>query len=133
MEDLFDAMWIGKAMRLMAADVAAWHRVTGGGLDPGTLVWADLPRPWEVLTGDARCSRADVAAACAKYGLDPVKSGWIAPRPPRKAVPFRPTPELIHGVTVGSPYLATALKKAGWYSGKPGVVKTPTPAPSHVA
>jgi hypothetical protein len=133
MEDLFDAMWIGKAMRLMAADVAAWHRITGGGIDPATHVWAELPRPWEVLSGKVRCSRDDVAAACARHGLDPVKSGWIAPPPPGKPARFRPTPELVHGVAVGDAHLATALRAAGWYSGKPGKVKMVIPASSEVA
>ncbi len=128
MEDVFDTMWPGKVMRLMAADVAAWHRIAGGGLDPGTHVWAELPRPWEVLAGTVRCSRADVTAACAQHGVDPVKNGWVAPRPPGKVAPFRPTPELVHGVTVGSPHLATVLRWAGWYSGKPGTVKLPTAA-----
>ena len=36
---------------------------------------------------------------------------------------FRQTPELVHGVTVNHPYLATVLRKAGWYSGKPGTAK----------
>lgn len=128
MEDLFDAMWPGKVMRLMAADVAAWHRRAGGGLDPATGVWADLPRPWEVLAGKARCSRADVAAACARHGLDPEKSGWIAPPPPGKPARFRPTPELVHGVVVGDPHLATVLRAAGWYSGKPAKLRA-APAP----
>lgn len=133
MEEVFDAMWAGKVMRLMAADVAAWHRAVGGGLDPSTHVWAELPRPWDVFTGKARCSRADVAAACARHGIDPVKSGWIAPPPPGKPARFRPTPELVHGVVVGSPHLATALRAAGWYSGKPGKVKLMMDSPVDVA
>jgi hypothetical protein len=119
MDDLLDGMCLGKVMRLMAADVASWHRRTGGGLDPGTLVWAELPRPWEVLSGRARCSRAEVELVCQKHGVDPVASGWIAPRPPATVAKFRRTPELVHGVTVNHPYLATVLRKAGWYSGEP--------------
>ena len=80
MDDLLDGMCLGKVMRLMAADVASWHRRAGGGLDPATLVWAELPRPWEVLSGRARCSRAEVESVCHKHGIDPVTSGWIAPR-----------------------------------------------------
>jgi hypothetical protein len=44
----------GKVLRLMAADVAAWHRATGGDLDPDTKVWAELPLPWEVLSARKR-------------------------------------------------------------------------------
>jgi hypothetical protein len=32
--------------------------------------------------------------------------------------PFRPTPELVHGVSVGHPELARVLKKLGFFSGK---------------
>jgi hypothetical protein len=31
---------------------------------------------------------------------------------------FRPTPELVHGVTVGHPALASVLRKAGAFSGQ---------------
>ncbi len=47
-----------------------------------------------------------------------MKKGWTA-APQKKAVKFRPTPELIHGVTVINPQLAAAIKRAGWgFSGK---------------
>jgi hypothetical protein len=36
----------------------------------------------------------------------------------RQAVPFQPTPELVHGVTVSHPELASVLRKSGWFSGK---------------
>jgi hypothetical protein len=98
--------------------VAAWHRVIGGDLDPDTKVWAELPLPWEVLTGEAECPRDHVELVCVKHGVDPLKNGWAAPRPGRKVHSFRPTPELVHGVTVSSPELVGLLRKAGWFSGK---------------
>jgi hypothetical protein len=52
--------------------------------------------------------------------MDAVKNGWAAPRPNRQVQAFRPTPELVHGVTVSSPHLAAALRRAGWFSGKSG-------------
>lgn len=113
-----DAMCFGKALRLMAADVAAWHRLTGGGLDPDALVWNEVPLPWEVLSGEAPCTRATVEEACRRHGVDPVKKGWTAPPPERPVARFRPTPELVHGVTVSNPGLAAAIRKAGWFSGK---------------
>ncbi|GAC1448068.1 MAG: hypothetical protein NVSMB9_30880 [Isosphaeraceae bacterium] len=118
MEDVLDRMCVGKVLRLMAADVAAWHRMTGGGLDPETQVWNDLPLPWEVISGEADCPRALVESACRRHGVDPVKNGWAAPRPGRTVHAFRPTPELVHGVEVGDPGLALVLRKLGYFSGK---------------
>ena len=60
-----------------------------------------------------------MALACREVGLDPEKSGWIAPRERARVAPFQPTPELVHGVTVGSPGLARLLRRAGIFSGKP--------------
>ncbi|QNE42404.1 hypothetical protein F1C16_22570 (plasmid) [Hymenobacter sp. NBH84] len=117
MEFVLEELCFGKALRLMAADVAAWHRSAGQGLDPNTQVWAALPLPWEVFAGTATCTRAQVAAACQQAGLDPEKSGWLAPRP-HGVVKFRPTPELVHGVRISNPYLATVLKRHRYFSGK---------------
>ena len=118
MQEELDSMCFGKVLRLMAADVAAWHRAAGGGLDPNTKVWAEVPLPWEVLSGEASCTRKMVEQVCRKYGVDAVKNGWIAPPPERKVAEFRPMPELVHGVTVANPQLASVLRKAGWFSGK---------------
>lgn len=125
MEDVLDRFCPGKVLRLMAADVAAWHRAGGGGLEPDTAVWAALPPPWDVLAGSAACSRTDVEAACRRHGVDPVAKGWTAPRPKRAAEAFRPTPELVHGVEVGHPGLAALLRKMGVFSGKS--LKPPPP------
>jgi hypothetical protein len=110
----------GKVLRLMAADVVHWHQQTGGQLDPNTAVWAALPLPWEVLTDAAPCTRSMIEAACQQVQLDPVKSGWLAPRE-HAVVAFRPTPELVHGVSISSPYLANLLRRNKFYSGKPAV------------
>lgn len=118
-EAVLDQMCFGKVLRLMAADVVWGHSVYGNGLDPDTAVWNTLPLPWEVFEGDAVCTRGTVAAACRHYGVDPEKKGWIAPPPNHAPVPYSITPELVHGVIVSSPELATALKKAGFFSGKP--------------
>lgn len=74
--DAVERMCPGKVMRLMAADVAWWHRASGGDLHPDTAVWMALPRPWEVLSGEAVCPVSLVEDVCARHGLDPVKSGW---------------------------------------------------------
>jgi len=108
----------GKALRLMAADVAAWHRSAGEGLHPDTLVWRRLPPPWTVMRGEAVCSRAHIEAACDAAGLDPEKSGWSRARPRTQIADFRPTPELVHGVAVNNPHLATYFRQAGVFSGK---------------
>ncbi|NNC28840.1 hypothetical protein HKM21_06135 [Longimicrobium terrae] len=119
MEDLLDRTLPGKAMRLIAGDVAAWHQHSGSAPDPNLAVWNELPLPWEVLAGDAECTRATVLAACERHGVDAEKTGWTAPRPQGYAAAFRPTPELVHGVTVANPFLAGFLKRLGYYSGKP--------------
>ncbi|WP_218148386.1 hypothetical protein [Lentzea xinjiangensis] len=111
--------WPGKVMRVMAADLAAWHREVGGGLHPDTAVWSRLPLPWEVLDGTATCTRADVEAACREERVDPERSGWTAPRTHRAIARFRPTPELVHGVTVSDPVWAMVLRRARVFSGKP--------------
>ncbi len=114
---VLDEMCFGKIMRLMAADVVAWHRMTGNSLDPNTIVWNEIPMPWEVFSGNAVCTKDSVMEACQKAGLNAEKSGWIAPRQ-HGVVEFKPTPELVYGVTVSNPFLATILKKHKYFSGK---------------
>jgi hypothetical protein len=116
MESMLDAVCPGKVMRLMAADVAAWHRAASGDVHPDTKVWAALPPPWEVVRGVASCTKGHVEAACRRHGV--AEDTWIAARKGRDPVPFRPTPELVHGVAVSSAELATVLRKAGVFSGK---------------
>jgi len=118
MEEVVERMCPGKVLRLMAADVARWHRATGGGLAPDTAVWAELPLPWDVLAGDAACTREQVEACCRRHRVDPAKGGWTVARSGPRVEAFGPTPELVHGVTVGHPGLALVLRKLGWFSGK---------------
>jgi hypothetical protein len=108
----------GKVMRLMAADLAYWHRACGRGADPDTRVWAALPMPWDVMDGTLQCARAHVEAACRAAGVDPAASGWAAPRAAGAVAEFKPTPELVHGVTVADPVWAALLRRAGVFSGK---------------
>ena len=118
MADEIERMCFGKVMRLMAADVASWHRASGGELEPDTLIWAELPAPWQVLSGETACPRSLVEAVCRKHNVDPQKKGWTFPPQTRVAVEFKPTPELVHGVAVSHPELALILRCAGWFSGK---------------
>ncbi|MEU5036233.1 hypothetical protein AB0G48_19095 [Streptomyces rubiginosohelvolus] len=117
-DEILDRICPGKVSRLMAADVAYWHRMSGGGLHPDTYVWADLPLPWEVLRGEKDCPRSLVEAACVRHRVDPIAGAWTAPRPAAEAVVFRRTPELVHGVAVADPLMASALRSAGVFSGK---------------
>jgi hypothetical protein len=119
LEETLERVVPGKAMRLIAGDVAAWHRASGSPGDPNIAVWADLPLPWEVLDGERECTSRMVIEACARHGVDPETSGWTRPRPQGAVARFRPTPELVHGVTVANPYLAGFLKRLGYFSGKP--------------
>jgi len=107
-----------KVLRLIAADVAAWHRLSGKELDPDTKVWAEVPLPWEVLSGESLCTRQQIEEICRRHHVDPVKRGWISPPPGRKIERFEPTPELVHGVEVSNPELGVVLRKAGWFSSK---------------
>lgn len=116
---LFDVMLPGKVLRLMAGDVAHWHRSQGGGVHPDTLIWRELPKPWLVLTGQALCGRESVERVCRTHGVDPKTSGWSAPRPRTTVADFRPTPELTHGVSVENPWLAHMMRRLGVYSGSP--------------
>jgi hypothetical protein len=111
-----DVFCPGKVMRLMAADVAAWHAATKGedALDPNTKVWAELPAPWLVFQGKADCPRGLVEEACARHGVD--LKGWVTPPPKKRAAAFAPTPELVHGVAVSSPFLAEKMRALGWFS-----------------
>lgn len=117
MEYILEDVSFGKVMRLMAADVIAWHLSGGGKLDPNTEVWNILPLPWEVFQEKEFCNKKMIIEACRKAGIDPEKSGWIAPRA-HQVNPFKPTPELVHGVTVSNPFLASVLRKNKYFSGK---------------
>jgi hypothetical protein len=119
LDRVLDSICPGKVLRLMAADVARWHQLSGGALHPDTKVWANLPLPWEVIAGRASCNRHQVLLTCRQE--DGLSGGWVAPPGERKPVPFKPTPELVHGVAVASPALAVTLRRAGWFSGKAGV------------
>ena len=118
MLDAVEQVCPGKVLRLVAADVAYWHRSSGGDVHHDTPIWKELPRPWEVLAGEVTCPKSLVEKVCAKYKTDPIKSGWSAPKPGRVIERFSPTPELVHGVVVASPALALVLRKAGVFSGK---------------
>jgi hypothetical protein len=122
-EQILQTICFGKVLRLMAADVVAWHNYTGDQLEPDTAVWNELPLPWEVFSGQQSCPLALVKATCHKYGVNSEQKGWIMPRPPNiKPVAFQATPELVHGVSVANPMLAHVLRQAGFFSGKPTTV-----------
>jgi hypothetical protein len=117
-EEILQTICVGKVLRLMAADVVAWHRSQGGQLDPDTAVWNELPLPWEVLSGQQSCTLELVETTCHKHHVDPVQKGWTTPPPSKLPVAFKPTPELVHGVSVANPMLAKVLRDAGFFSGK---------------
>lgn len=116
-ERTFEVFLPGKVLRLMAADVAFWHGSTGGDLHADTRIWADLPKPWEVMLGEVSCGRYLITTVCARHGVDAAKSAWTAARERKLVVPVEPTPELVHGVTVNHPELAAWLRKIGAFSG----------------
>lgn len=114
MESVLDSFAPGKALRLMAADVAYGHRAYGNGLEPDTIVWNNLPKPWETVLNGVKCDRATIELVCKNAGVQ--GKGWIAPRPKNVAA-YKSTPELVHGVVVSCPTLAKQLKDAGYFAG----------------
>ncbi|MEL6821107.1 MAG: hypothetical protein AAFP70_05050, partial [Calditrichota bacterium] len=116
-EYILDELCFGKVMRLMASDLANWFRISGRGLEVNTKVWQQLPYPWEVFSGKTTCTRKMIERACFDANVDAEKAGWIAPRY-HGIAEYRPTPELVHGVAISSPFLAAVLKKRGYFSGK---------------
>lgn len=120
LEGMIQFYFPGKVLRLMAADVVSWHRYGSTSLDdalhPDTKVWRELPRPWEVFSGDAQCTREMIEQACDLHKVK--KEGWSLPHGDKYAVAYSPTPELVHGVSITSPFLAQVLKSAGAFSGK---------------
>lgn len=117
--DNSDLFMPGKVLRLMAADVVWWHADTGGDLHGDTAVWAELPKPWDVMLGVA-CSRSLVEEVCRKHGVDTEAAGWTRARARTSVETFKPTPELVHGVTVLHPGLAAWFRKIGVFSGYKG-------------
>ncbi|WP_294328899.1 hypothetical protein [uncultured Chryseobacterium sp.] len=117
LDSILDDICFGKVMRLMAADVIAWHLSSGGKIDPNTEVWNLVPLPWEVFQEKAFCNKEMIINACKEAGIDPEKSGWITPRA-HGVSKFKPTPELVHGVTVSNPFLAKVLRQNKYFSGK---------------
>ena len=119
MEALIEYYLPGKVLRLMASDVVRWHSYSKGSLDdalhPATKVWRDLPRPWEVFSGDEPCPRELVESVCERHNV--AKEGWSVPALDKTATQYTPTPELVHGVAVTSPFLAKLLNDSGAFSG----------------
>ena len=115
--DVLDALCPGKVQTMIAGDVAHWHQSSGDDAQhKDTLVWATLPLPWRVLEGEV-CTRSDVEDACLSAGVDP-SEGWTMPKRSGVIELTEPTPELVHGVTVGSPLLAQILRRSNVFSGK---------------
>lgn len=117
---LLDVLCPGKAMRLMAADVTAWHQRAGDTVHPDQRVWSVLPHPWTVLdlgqTFVPYITRSLIEEICKENNAK--SEGWVKPRGERIAAEWSPTPELVHGVAVSSPRLAKILRHAGAFSGK---------------
>jgi hypothetical protein len=116
--DLLDAYCPPKAMRLMAADLVYWMRRSGRDpIAPDVKVAARLPAPWDVISGEP-CHRHDAVRACREVGVNPYDSGWAGPRAPKERALFEPTPEVVHGIIVGDPLMASILRRGGAFSGK---------------
>ncbi len=119
--DLLDVVCPPKLPRLMAADLIAWHRMSGGeDTHIDVRVAALLPPAWDVVLHGTGCTRAEAERACHACGLSDqltLGSGWVGPKDARQRGSFTPTPELVHGIMVGDPILASILRRAGVWSG----------------
>lgn len=116
--DLLETFCPGKAPALVAADVAAWHAISGDDAHQDLAVFADLALPWDVVLGDASCTLAEVRAACATHGVDPDATGWTQPYRQDALAVAAPAPDLVHGVEVAWPELVSVLRRAGVFSGQ---------------
>ena len=79
---VFWMMCPGKVLKLMAGDVAEWHKSERRGLHPDTRVWAKL-MPWQVLKGKEKCTRSYIVKICEEENVHPC---WVTPKPQK--VPF---------------------------------------------
>ncbi|MCO8270315.1 hypothetical protein M1L60_06865 [Actinoplanes sp. TRM 88003] len=117
-DDVVEASCPGKVPALVAADVAAWHRLEGREQHVDVRVWARLPLPWDVVLGDEECPADLVRQVCGRHGIDAEAAGWTQPYQQGRTELPAPAPDLVHGVTVASPLLATILRRAGVFSGQ---------------
>lgn len=118
LEHVLEKSLPGKVPALMAADVYRWHVSSGGRQHPDIGVWTMLPRPWDVVLGDASCPAATVRDWCEAAGIDPASTGWTQPYRQDGVEPTSPARDLVHGVTVTSPLLAGMMRGAGVFSGQ---------------
>ncbi|WP_051366354.1 hypothetical protein [Hamadaea tsunoensis] len=117
-DDVLEASCPGKVPALVAADVAAWHRLEGREQHVDVRVWADLPLPWDVVLGGDDCPADLVRRTCARRGVDPEADGWTQPYRQGFLELPAPAPDLVHGVAVASPLLAGVLRRHGVFSGQ---------------
>lgn len=108
----------GKVPALVAGDVAYIHGEYALGDHADTHVWAELPLPWKVITGEEVCTADMVREACSKFGMVAEDSGWTGAYRQDELAVTLPAPELVHGVQVGCPLLATLIRKSGALSGR---------------
>lgn len=119
MPQIFDRWLPGKALRLMAADLVWSRTVQGEGLEPDTKIWQALPKPWDVVLGNASCDRAMIDHAIKTMNLEGKVGGWTAARPRTAVSAWVPTPDLVCGVAISNPYIAEWMRKHGIFSANP--------------
>lgn len=70
-----DELYPPKSLKVFSPGMRRAH--VGAELD----VWKVLPRPWECMDEAAPCNAALLGAACERFGLPPVLSGWLTASP----------------------------------------------------
>lgn len=118
LDRMLDAYLPGKAVRLMAADVAWMYRGNGQDLHEDTRMFGALARPWDVVSGDVAQGRDDVLAAARSCAVDALRTGWVGPRELDPIEVAEAEPALVHGVVVADAHLASVLRRCGVFSAK---------------
>jgi hypothetical protein len=118
LDDIFDEYLPGKAPRLMAADLAWMYRNAGGELHEDTRMFAALPKPWQVVLGQAQLNRPAILTTAEHCQIDARATGWIGPRVRHEREVPAAEPALVNGVIVADPQLAYILRHHRVFSGK---------------
>lgn len=115
---LFDEYLPGKMVRLMAADLIRWNSYFGRTVHEDTELFNALPKPWDVIKGDAVLTRQQILSVADKIGATSVvENGWVDSRTRRDDETPTVDPTLLHGIVVKNETIKSVLKKAGVFKG----------------
>lgn len=111
---VLDEILFGKVIRLTWPHVVVGPTASLRKQIPHKEVWNMLPLPWEVFKGKEKCNKEVVIKCCELVEIDAEKYGWVT-LGFHEVTEYKPTPELVQGIAVSNPFLATILKKHKGY------------------